>query len=156
IWSIPPYTKADPNDYYEEEARQKNTLYKTMGDCQLVLRFFALESDEHIQGSMKSMLDRCMERNIDCTKAEAERLGKRYLERLALADLLFDGRPFSLRMDPEHYRPVAGIYDGVMVALDELWEHRESLITRKQDILTAYTSLIARTDSGALTGAANT
>lgn len=156
IWSIPPYTKADPNDYYEEEARQKNTLYKTMGDCQLVLRFFALESDEHIQGSMKSMLDRCMERNIDCTKAEAERLGKRYLERLALADLLFDGRPFSLRMDPEHYRPVAGIYDGVMVALDELWEHRETLITRKQDILTAYTSLIARTDSGALTGAANT
>lgn len=101
IWGIPPYKSADPSDYYEEQARQKNTLYKTMGDCQLVLRFFALDKDEHIQGSMKSMLDRCMERNLNCSVEQAERLRDRYLSRLALADELFDGRPFTLSGSPK-------------------------------------------------------
>ena len=74
---------------------------------------------------MKSMLDRCMERNLDCTKDQAARLADRYLQRLKLADELFDGRPFSLRPPRhEHGRPVAGIYDGVMIALDGLWPSR--------------------------------
>ena len=32
IFDIPPYSEADPNDYYENPARQKNSLYSTMGD----------------------------------------------------------------------------------------------------------------------------
>jgi hypothetical protein len=55
-FDIPPYTEADPNDYYENEARQKNTLYSSMADCQLVLRYFALKDDGNIRGSMRSML----------------------------------------------------------------------------------------------------
>lgn len=39
IFGIPPYTEADPNEYYENPQRQKNNLYSSMGDCQLVLRF---------------------------------------------------------------------------------------------------------------------
>lgn len=156
IWGIPPYTSADPNDYYEEEARQRNTLYKTMGDCQLVLRFFALSNDAHIQSSMKSMLDRCMERNIDCTKAQADQLGSRYLDRLQLADELFDGRPFSISLHAEDYRPLAGIYDGVMISLDELFEHQSELVMRKNDVRTAYSNLITSLEPGQLTGAANT
>lgn len=157
IWGIPPYSKADPNDYWEEEARQKNTLYKTMGDCQLVLRFFALDNDEHIQGSMKSMLDRCMERNLDCTEAEANELGKRYLERLTFADQLFDGHPFSLKPGNAQYRPIAGIYDGVMLALDGLWDKRNELLDNKAAIQNAYGALVeAHSGTGALTGAANT
>ena len=156
IWGIPPYTKADPSDYYEEEERQKNNLYKTMGDCQLVLRFFALDNEAHIQGSMKAMLDRCMERNIDCTKEEAEKLGTRYVERLTLANQLFDGYPFSLRLEPDHYRPLAGIYDGVMVALDGLWAHRDSLLARRAEIQNGYLSLVKKVGSEAITGAANT
>lgn len=157
IWGIPPYRNADPNEYYEEEARQKNTLYKTMGDCQLVLRFFALRDEAHIQGSMKSMLDRCMERNLDCTEDEAKDLGEQYLERLELADELFDGRPFSAKLTQRDYRPIASVYDGVMVALDELWEHREALLASKSDIHTAYLELTKqRAGTGILTGAANT
>ncbi len=158
IWGIPPYTKADPNDYYEEEARQKNTLYKTMGDCQLVLRFFALDDDSRIQGSMKSMLDQCMERNLDCSKEDAEKLGERYIKRLALADELFDGKPFSLKFGgSDQHRPVAGIYDGVMIALDKLWNNRDKLRANKTEIQQAYLELTERESrTGALTGAANT
>ncbi len=158
IWGIPAYKKVDPNDYYEEQARQKNALYKSMGDCQLVLRFFALDNEVHIQGSMKAMLDRCMERNLDCTPAQAEKLGVRYLERLNLADELFDGHPFTLSLAKhEHQRPIAGIYDGVMIALNDLWQSRVKLLAHKADIRRKYTALVRReADTGALTGAANT
>jgi hypothetical protein len=159
IWDIPPYTSSDPSEYYEEPERQKNTLYKTMGDCQLVLRFFALDNDSHIQGSMKAILDRCMERNVDCTPQMAEVMKERFLSRLILADQLFDGQPFSMSTpgaDMPH-RPVAGIYDGVMVVLDELWEKREVLEARKVDIQAAYGRLVEeRRESGELTGSANT
>ena len=157
IWGIPPYTKADPNDYHEEEARQKNNLYKTMGDCQLVLRFFALDRDEHINGSMKATLDRCMERNLDCTKDHAAALKQRFVERLALADQLFDGHPFSLKSGSANFRPVAGIYDGVMVALDALWDEREALIAKKTKVQHAYAAFTeAHAGTGELTGSANT
>lgn len=157
IWGIPPYKKADPNDYYEEEARQKNALYKTMGDCQLVLRFFALDTDAHIHGSMKAMLDRCMERNLDLSEDDANELGARYLERLRFADELFDKRPFSLSLSARSYRPVAGIYDGVMLALDALWDDRKALLKQKEDIQSAYAVLIKKEGAaGTLTGSANT
>jgi hypothetical protein len=157
IWNIPPYVDSDPNDYYEEEARQKNTLYKTMGDCQLVLRFFALDTDVHIHGSMKTMLDRCMERNLDCSNDEAETLGIRFLQRLTFADELFDGRPFNSNPALNEYRPTAGIFDGVMISLDEFWELRERLLTNKKEVQAAYATLVKeQAGTGALTGAANT
>jgi hypothetical protein len=159
IWDIPPYTSSDPSEYYEEAERQKNTLYKTMGDCQLVLRFFALKEDSHIQGSMKAILDRCMERNADCTPAMAEEMKAQFRSRLNLADELFDGKPFSMATSGGAitHRPISGIYDGVMVAIDELWEKRETLRARKCDIQAAYSKLMEdRRESGELTGAANT
>ncbi|MRW83040.1 DUF262 domain-containing protein [Pseudoduganella sp. FT26W] len=159
IWGIPPYTSADPSEYYEEEIRQKNTLYRTMGDCQLVLRFFALDDESHIQGSMKAMLDRCMERNVECTREEADEMMERYLSRLYLADELFDGRPFSLAPAKRGtvYRPVAGVYDGVMAALDEFWHSRDLFVAQKGEIKAAYGELIrSNSSTGLLTGSANT
>ena len=159
IWSIPPYTNSDPSEYYEEPERQKNTLYKTMGDCQLVLRFFALNNDSNIQGSMKAILDRCMERNADCTPTIAEEMQAQFRSRLYFADQLFDGQPFSMSTPggATGHRPVAGIYDGVMIAIDELWENRETLRARKGEIQAAYGRLVeARRESGELTGSANT
>jgi len=159
IWGIPPYTNSDPSEYYEEPERQKNTLYKTMGDCQLVLRFFALNNDSYIQGSMKSILDRCMERNADCTLTMAEEMKEQFRSRLYFVDQIFDKQPFSMSTPDgaQAHRPVAGIYDGVMIAIDELWEERGALQARKGEIQAAYRTLVEeRRESGELTGAANT
>ncbi|MFN7112123.1 MAG: DUF262 domain-containing protein [Brevundimonas sp.] len=157
IWGIPAYQAADPNDYYEEPERQKNSLYRSMGDCQLVLRFFALDNDEHIQGSMRSMLDNCMERNLDVTPNVAEAMGQRYLDRLYFADQIFDQQPFILAPpgQPRH-RPVAGVYDGVMVALDKIWDQRQVLLDRKPEVQAAYLALVTGESRGTLTGLANT
>jgi hypothetical protein len=73
-----------------------------------------------------------------------------------LAYELFDGRPFSLSTG-RSYRPVAGVYDGVMVALDEIWQHRKSLIISKDEIQYNYMALVKKySSSGLLTGSANT
>lgn len=133
-------------------------MYRLMVDCQLVLRFFALVEDEHIQGSMRSMLDKCMERNIDITGSEIEILRARFLSRLKLADELFDGRPFALSTESgSRARPVAGVYDAVMVALDKLWTEAPTLLAQKSKIQAAYHQLVkAEASTGSLTGSANT
>lgn len=123
----------------------------------LVLRFFALDNEAHIQGSMRSMLDNCMERNLDVTPNDAEAMGRRYLDRLYFADQLFDQQPFTLAPpgQPRH-RPVAGVYDGVMVALDQIWEHRQVLLDKKPAVQAAYLALVTGGSRGTLTGLANT
>lgn len=158
IWEIPEYTKSDPNEYYEEPERQRNYLYKSMGDCQIVLRFFALENDKLIQGSIRSILDKCMESYLDISKEEAEKLKVRYLSRLNLAYELFDGRPFELAPEPRgRRRPLVGIYDGVMVAIDRLWSRRTEILSNKESVLSRYAELIkAEAHTGRLTGAAST
>lgn len=157
IWGIPPYVGADPNEYYEDEERQNNTLYKTMGDCQLVLRFFALDNDQHIQGSLKSMLDRCMERNLGASEERCAELGARYLAVLNLAYQLFNGKPFSVYLAEDHYRPLAGIYDGVMIALNEVLDRGAQLLQNKAAVQARYSEVVqAQNRRGALTGVAST
>ena len=126
VFDIPPYEEADPSDYYENPDRQKNKLYASMGDCQLVLRYFALKDDSNIRGSMKSMLDRAME--IKITEAEGEAWKQDYQERLKFLYDLFDGRPFSLLHDRQsHGRLSAAIYDASMVAINDLWDKRNKI-----------------------------
>jgi len=108
---------------------------------------------------MKAILDRCMERNADCTLQSAEEMKAHFRSRLVFADQLFDGQPFSMSSPGVTiaHRPVAGIYDGVMVVLDELWDRREQLQARKVDIQAAYGQLVEKhRESGELTGSANT
>lgn len=158
IWGIPPYKSADPSEYYEDPARQKNTMYRLMIDCQLILRFFALRDDDHIQGSMRSMLDKCMERNMDISTSEAENLKDEFTSRLKLADELFDKAPFTLMQGSSNKsRPVAGVYDAVMISIDHLWPHRELMVQSKFEIQKRYADLVkAEANTGSLTGSANT
>ena len=126
IFDIPPYEETDPNDYYENQARQKNSLYASMGDCQLVLRYFALKDETNIRGSVKSMLDRAME--VQITDAEGETWKLEYQERLQFLYELFDGRPFRLPPDDKgRERLAAAIYDASMVAINDLWNRRDQI-----------------------------
>jgi hypothetical protein len=127
VFDIPPYTETDPNEYYENPQRQKNVLYSTMGDCQLVLRYFALRDDDNIRGSMKSMLDRAMER--EASEEEGEALTLEFIERFTFLYNLFEGAPFALPPDDKgHVRVSAAIYDASMVAINNLWAMRGDIL----------------------------
>lgn len=157
-FDIPPYTESDPNDYYENPLRQKNNLYTTMADCQLVLRFFALLDEKNIRGSMKSMLDRAMEERVKISAAEAAASAERFKERFQVLYDIFDGAPFRLPPDEKgHVRVSAALYDASMVAMDLLWQEREKVMADKQGVKTRLGSALANEDSLALlTGQANT
>ncbi len=125
-FDIPPYVEADPSDYYENPARQKNSLYSRMGDCQLVLRFFALRDEANIRGSMKSMLDRAMEKRLSFDEAKAEVAV--FKERFDFLYELFDTSPFRLPADEKgNIRVSAALYDSLMVALDKAWNLRDQI-----------------------------
>jgi hypothetical protein len=133
VFDIPPYIETDPNEYYENPQRQKNILYSTMGDCQLVLRYFALRDDGNIRGSMKSMLDRAMERKA--TEEEGEALKLEFVERFTFLYNLFEGVPFVLPPDDKgHVRVSAAIYDASMVAINDLWAVRGDILNDAPEV----------------------
>jgi hypothetical protein len=156
VFDIPPYTETDPNEYYENEERQKNSLYSTMGDCQLVLRYFALKDDQNIRGSMKSILDRAMAHKV--TEEEGEALKQEFKDRFQFLYDLFDGSPFALPPDEKgRIRVSAAVYDAEMVSINNLWEDRSSIIDDAPAI--RQRMLAAASDSGQaqiLTGQGNT
>lgn len=158
IFGIPPYVESDPNDYYENPARQKHTLYATMGDCQLVLRYFALRDDSNIRGAMKSMLDRAMEERMDISLLDGEQLETEYLNTLSLAHDIFGPKLFRLPPDDKgHERISAALYDAIMVALHRLREHRDILKERHQGIRTRLKEELEKDASTPiLTGHGNT
>ncbi len=146
VFEIPPYTESDPNDYYENPQRRKNNLYSKMGDCQLVLRYFALRDDNNIRGSMKSMLDRAMATKI--TEDQGESLKTNYEERFQFLFQLFDKRPFLLEPDDRRFQRIsAAIYDASMVAIDDLWSKRDSISDDKLGVQVRMRTAIRSEDT---------
>ncbi|GGX19328.1 DUF262 domain-containing protein [Aquimarina muelleri] len=82
IWDIPIPT--DDDDTITIKKLKNNTLYKTMTDCELVLRFFAIrEVQEGIitEGSMSSLLDKTMKSKQHIIDAnELESLKKLFID----------------------------------------------------------------------------
>lgn len=126
VFDIPPYEDSDSAGIYENEARQKNTLYRSMRDCELALRFVALRSPRNIRGAMKQMLDRAMETKI--SEEQAQTLVKDFGERLQFLYDLFEARPFQIHSrEDETNRVYAGMYDSGMVAIDHHWSRHPQI-----------------------------
>jgi hypothetical protein len=156
VFDIPPYVEVDPNDYYENPARRRNKLYASMGDCQLVLRYFALKDPGNIRGSVKSMLDRAMDRNIE--EKDVDDLKTEYRDRLKFLYAIFDKKPFELLPDEKgRARISSAIYDASMVALDQLWAKREAILADDANVRARMAVTLADHNQVAvLTGGGNT
>ncbi|EFL49220.1 protein of unknown function DUF262 [Solidesulfovibrio fructosivorans JJ]] len=129
-WDIPPFNEIDIDRSYEDPKRKNNTLYRNMHDCQLILRFFALKDEENIKGSMKSMLDRCMQKNLNITPEEKLNYEYIFLECLELAHLIFNRRPFKIKTGKVE-KVSAPLYDATMVSLSKFLKNKSTLIEKK-------------------------
>jgi hypothetical protein len=158
VFGIPPYTESNPSDYYENPTRQKNQLYSTMGDCQLVLRYSALRDPANIRGPMKSMLDRTMQNRMTLSVEEVMPMKDEYIERLAVATRIFGPRPFLLPPDEKgRERLSAALYDATLVALHRQWRHQEALEAASAAIRRRLQDEYKNPDSApVLTGQGNT
>jgi Protein of unknown function DUF262 len=145
VFGIPAYTEQDPEDYYVNPERQKNGLYSSMKDCELILRFFALRNPANIRGSMKSMLDRAMESKM--SEEQAATAIKDYKERFSFLYEIFDSKPFKLTSQSDKKERVsAAVYDASMVAIDELWNERDKIRADKPNIQISMQSAISDQD----------
>jgi hypothetical protein len=142
IWGIPSYAKNVDRHGNVAKVLRENTLYRRMQDCELVLRFFAFRKKNNIRGSVRSMLDRCMEEEPNPPKNQLGELRRDFESRLKLAHDLFGKRVFRYKDEEGKWQISQPLYDGIMVALDKLWEKRKDLLSSKAKIVSSLESLL--------------
>lgn len=156
IFAIPEYTETDESEYYENPARQQNALYRSMGDCQIVLRFFALLDDEYIKGSMRNILDNCMKRNLQTSPAKLSEYESTFNALIDACNQIFKEQPFFLPPDEKGKRRISiALFDACMVAIYRRKAHLIRFIEKALQIHVAVEKVL-RTDLELLTGKANT
>ncbi|MER8814517.1 MULTISPECIES: DUF262 domain-containing protein [unclassified Mesorhizobium] len=155
-FGIPLYTETDQSEYYENPDRQKNRLYSTMGDCQIVLRFFALDNDANIAGSMDSILNKTMTRRQKLSEGEIALSRKLFEKTISKARLIFGDDPFLLEgSHGKGPRVSVALYDAIMGALGRREASIEKLEPHAAAIRAALQDL-KRDRRDLLTGQANT
>ncbi|MNL39780.1 hypothetical protein D3C87_1620780 [compost metagenome] len=117
-FKIPRYIESAIEASYENPERKANRLYRTMGDCQLVLRFFAFMDDVNIKGSVRSMLDGTMERFANSKPEDLVQLHAAFDRVIEAAVQIFGVSVFTLPPDARGVRRLSvAIYDAVVGAL---------------------------------------
>lgn len=155
-FDIPEYTETDENDYYENPARQRNRLYRNMGDCQIVARFFSLLEDEHIRGSMRRILDNCYKRNENASEGALAAYETGFKAALDAAEAIFDGQAFLLPPDEKGNRRVSlALYDAISVALYRNIDRVPAFI-RNASVIRERIAALLSSNLQLLTGRANT
>jgi hypothetical protein len=121
IWNIPKQTLNEENDPPKDLIN--NALYKSMADCELVLRFFAIRETilEDLKGGLKSLLDKSMKKHKDDSKELVERSKELFNSTLTDLFAIFDSKPFVL---PNINKPSRALYDALMVAYSLLTEEQ--------------------------------
>lgn len=145
LWNIPAYEDNFIGKSISQELSE-NSLFKRMGDCEIILRFFAFLDNSHIKGSLRSILDKCMERHLEgWTDDKYDSYKSQFESRLELAYQIFGKKAFEIvskrksktpgitELSDKHSQP---LFDAVMVSLDRLYEYRQALIDNKKLIAT--------------------
>lgn len=155
-FGIPVYTHLDDDPMYQNKAREKNQMYKTMADCQAVLRVFALLDDLDISGSMRVILDRCMKKNLNKNSVEVEELKEKFIKTLQTSISFFDGQPFLLPANESGKQRVSlAFFDAVMVSVWRRFDKMDDMEKSTQRIGEQISAALLG-NLEALTGKANT
>jgi len=113
IWGIPDITQGSSEEI--DPKFLENTLYKTMTDCELVLRYFAMKLIyfDVLKGSIKSVLDKCMLLYQRADDKQIIGFRKEYTAAMETLLGIFEDDTFILPKTRRISRP---LYDGLMVA----------------------------------------
>ena len=92
-WRIPRYTPEEAEVVPKKV--QDNALYKTMADCELVLRFYAIKETvlEDRTGSLRRLLDKSMKQHAKDSTTALELMEQEFREVLSFLFNAFDGQP---------------------------------------------------------------
>lgn len=142
-WGIPVFEDNVDKRGQVTDALRDHPLYRRLLDCEIVLRFFAFRKKSNIKGSVRAMLDRCMEDNLTTPAEQVVVLGAEFRERLKVALKIFGDKAFKHQGDSGQWIHSRPLYDGVMVAIDRLWLKREALIKNKTKVAAGIATLLS-------------
>lgn len=131
LLGIPRYEHHFIDDHVSDELAQ-NTLFKRMIDCEFVLRYFAFREKKNIKGSVKKILDRCMDGYKSLAENDLDGLREDFRSRVDLARELLGTNAFHL-VDPDGNKGSLSqpYYDAIIVACDRRFSDRVALRKRK-------------------------
>lgn len=137
---------------------RENALFKRMIDCEMVLRFFSFRDPRAIRGSVKSILDRCMEGNVVLNERDLRLLRNDFSSRVELASKLLGANAFKLQDLDNGKLPLSiPFYDAVMVACDRLFDRSNALLKQRVKVRELLRSKLSRRRNHELiVGKANT
>jgi len=140
LWEIPRY-EDHISGGHASQVLAENPLYKRMVDCELVLRFFAFREKKNIKGSVKSIMDKCMQTNRSLDAKELADLAQIFRSRIDLAHEIFGVAAFKIR-DTEKGKEKTSqpFYDAIVIACDRQFDNGQKLISKK----TALRKLIGK------------
>lgn len=142
-WDIPNHEDHMLSDRSPDKELRDNNLFKRMLDCEIVLRFFAFREREHVQGSVRSILDNCMKRNRQLVQDEVDAHHRRFVAILTTASAIFGDRLF--RLPPAQGKAKGALsrplYDAEMIAIDNLIDRKDDMIACAAKISDAVTAL---------------
>jgi hypothetical protein len=113
VWNIP--KKTEDEDVQQPKALINNALYKSMADCELVLRFFAIRETiiDNMKGSLRSLLDKTMIKHKKDSHTDVNISKELFMNTLNELTVIFNSEPFIL---PQLNKPSRSLYDALMVA----------------------------------------
>lgn len=155
-WNLPKYSD-------EEMATKPRKLFdasffKKMQDVELVLRFFALRNAEHYRKGMQPFLDIYMMHASEFNENEAAQLRYLFEECIEAAGDIFDEHvfcPYKAEDGEWSYTPSKGFYDAVMVGLANNRESLQTLVERKDAVVSESEKLFRDHEDGTFTGRGN-
>ncbi|WP_083983390.1 DUF262 domain-containing protein [Actinomadura hibisca] len=139
FWLIPDSAEEDETlPSVETGSMTGNTLFRTMGDVELVLRFFAYRQqlEQQDRTTLRDYLDDYLRRGNLLPSGEIEELGKIFedtasLVRAVLGDqALYMFKP--VRGNWHYTRPTLTVYDPLMWSFSNHLKDAEALLARKQ------------------------
>ncbi len=150
-WGIPEKTEDDENE--PQPSLLKNSLYKTMADCELIVRYFGIKKliDDEIGGSLRSILDKTCLQFKDIDEEKQSELRESFIKSIDGLHEIFNDKLFRIPSTQKLSRP---LYDALMVAYSGL---EESSIAGKDQINDALSAISPdSTDYEILIGKGNT
>ncbi|MFD1550752.1 hypothetical protein DNU06_05880 [Putridiphycobacter roseus] len=142
-WNIPSHSDNISEGKITDKL-SNNTLFRRMGDCEIVLRFYALFESKHLKGSLKTMMDGAMNRRLDITDDEIKVLRESFINSLELANEVFGEKMFQIT-DSTTGKSTQSInfYDAISVIFHDLRSKSAEILEKKEEIFELVQNLIA-------------
>ena len=156
IWGIPLFV---PDEIKRNPDILLSPIFKTMGDLEIILRFFALRHVDHYTRGMQGFLDLYMRKAASVPVHEISALRDIFHQTLRIVLEVFGENafhPYDVVQNSWNPKPHVAFHDAVMIGMLRNIHARETILLHRHDIVDGTKKLFKDYPDGTFTGRGNT